>query len=120
MILKKKNFGSKGNIQKNFYILRKYFEVFNNTLAKMSQNIFAYAFVSEHSMYYFYFEKKIGLFSVGGGSTPPPPFSVLLTNTEEEPVDELEGRDDQDGHGKQPDPWRAFIAICMVRVVFSL
>ena len=91
-----------------------------NTLAKMSQTIFAYAFVSEHSMYYFYFEKKIGLFSVGGGSTPPPPFSVLLTNTEEEPVDELEGRDDQHGHGKQPDPWRAFIAICMVRVVFSL
>ena len=47
------NFGPRG---KNFNILRKYFEqcpILTDTLAKMSQNIFAYSFVSEHSKHYF-------------------------------------------------------------------
>ena len=46
-----------------------------DTLAKMSQNIFAYSFVSEHSKHLF--EKNLVFFSRGwgGGSTPPPPLS---------------------------------------------
>ena len=48
------------NTFKRFNILRKYlenFQLLTDTLAKMSQNIFAYSFVSEHIKHFFYFEK---------------------------------------------------------------
>ena len=81
MILKKKNFGSKGKIliKINFQYLRKYSEKIN-TFAKISQNIFAYSSVSEHSkhasflkigIYFslqFYMNLKIAFFS----PTPEP------------------------------------------------
>ena len=50
-----------------------------NSLAKILQNIFAYSFVSEQSIY-FYFEKKIAIFGRRGGRplSPPPPHPLRL------------------------------------------
>ena len=48
----------------NFNILKSILKrFFTDSLAKSSQNIFAYSFVSEHSKHYFYFEKK----TIAGG-----------------------------------------------------
>ena len=45
----------------------KYCEQFlMDTLANISQNIFAYTFVSEHSKHFFLFREKKNFFSVGG------------------------------------------------------
>ena len=44
-----------------------------DTLPKISQNIFAYSFVSEHSTIFFYFEKKLFLRPVS--LTPSPPLA---------------------------------------------
>ena len=60
MILKEnKKFGSKGNTY--FNIFRKYCEkkFLIDTHAKMSQNMLAYSFVSEHSNYFFFILRKI-------------------------------------------------------------
>ena len=46
-----------------------------NSLAQISQNIFANSFVSEHSKHFFYFDKKNLHFSAAG-PPPPPPFFV--------------------------------------------
>ena len=40
-----------------------------DTLAKISQNIFAYSFDLEHSKHFFYVEKKLAFF--GGERSPP-------------------------------------------------
>ena len=42
-----------------------------DTLAKSSQNIFLYSFVSDHSKHFLFIFRKKNIFS-GGGSTPPP------------------------------------------------
>ena len=67
----KKNFGSKGKIFRKISVFQKNIvkKVSMDTLAKMSQNIFAY-FVSENSKHFFHFRNKRTLFS-GGGSPPP-------------------------------------------------
>ena len=44
-----------------------------DTLGKMSQNIFAYSFVSEHSKHFFYLKKKLAFLSVEGVDPPPTP-----------------------------------------------
>ena len=54
---------------------RKYQKFLTDTLARISQNIFVYSFVSEHSKNVFYFEKKTAFFS-GGWSTPSPPLPL--------------------------------------------
>ena len=48
---RKKYYGSKGNTLKKFQYFKKICMYFflTDTLTKMSQNIFAYSFVSEHS-----------------------------------------------------------------------
>ena len=44
-----------------------------DTLAKISQNIYAYSFVSEHSKYFLlYLEKNLDFLAAGMGSIPPP------------------------------------------------
>ena len=44
-----------------------------DTLAKISQNIVAYSFCSEHFKYFFFvFEEKKKLCGGGGGGQPPP------------------------------------------------
>ena len=48
-----------------------------DTLANMSQNIFAEYFVSEHSKHFFYFEKTIAFFSGGGGGGASRKFPTL-------------------------------------------
>ena len=58
---RRKKIGSKGKIL--FNILRKYFEMFlTYTLSKMSKNIFAYSFVSEHFKTFFLFWEKTCIF----------------------------------------------------------
>ena len=56
----KKNFDSKENIVRNVQILMEF-------LAKISQNIFAYSLVSEHSKHFFILRKKCIFLAVGGG-----------------------------------------------------
>ena len=48
-ILKEKKLCSKGKIIRKMFL--------TETLAKMSQNMYAYSFFSEHSKHFFYFEK---------------------------------------------------------------
>ena len=57
----RKNLVCKGKIlRKNFNVVRKYWGkcFLTDTLAKTSQNIFAYSFVSEHSKHSFLFQEK--------------------------------------------------------------
>ena len=42
------------------------------TLAKTSQNIFAYSFISEHSKHFVYIQKKTFLSELGEGGVDPP------------------------------------------------
>ena len=77
LILKKKIFCSKG---KNNFDILKNFSFLTNTLAKLSKTIFAYSFVSEHSMHFFFIlRKNLHFLEKGGGagsSTPPPLFDA--------------------------------------------
>ena len=71
--------------KKTLVLKENYFETFQyfmkisgkfitDTLAKISQNIFAYFSISEHSASSSLFQKKIHLFWFGPGGLPPPPF----------------------------------------------
>ena len=51
---------------------RIFYNFLTDAPTKMSQNIFAYSFVSENSEHFLYFEKKKTRIFIGGGSTPPP------------------------------------------------
>ena len=55
-------------------IFRKIVNFFTDILAKKSQNIFAYSFVSEHSKLFFIIRKN---FSGGGVGRPPPSYNCL-------------------------------------------
>ena len=69
---KKKNFGSKGKLLSFQYFKKIFWKMFLEfCFSKMSQNILAYSFVSEHNKYFFYFEKKKCIFSGGGGGVDP-------------------------------------------------
>ena len=51
-----------------------------DTLAKMSQNIFAYFSISEHSASFSHFQKKKLFWLRPGGLPPPPPVYGLVRN----------------------------------------
>ena len=85
MILKKKNFGSKGKI-----ILKK---CLRNTL------------VSEYSMQFYYFEKKkLVFFSSGGEGVDPPPFPKHMCETFAfDPIDAIPHA------GDGPETWQRIV-----------
>ena len=62
MFLMKKNFGSKGKIR-----------FLADTLAKISQNVFAYFSISAHSASFSLFQKKKTILVTGEGFPPPRP-----------------------------------------------
>ena len=66
-----KNFGSKGKILRKVQYL---FNFLSDTLAKMSQSLVAYSFVSEHSKHFFYVENKTCILKRGR----PTPLSAPL------------------------------------------
>ena len=74
---RKQNFCTKDKmLKKNIYI---YLLNLTDTLAKMSQNIFAYSSVSEHSKHFFlYFEKKLPFLSAGRGGRVKNAFLLLF------------------------------------------
>ena len=61
-------------VKEKYLMIRKYgknVQVFKHLCKKYSaKNIFAHSFVSEHSTNFFYFEKKLGLFSNAGVDPP--------------------------------------------------
>ena len=75
----KKNFCSKGKIQYFMKLSEKMF--LTDTLAKISQNIFAYISISEHSSSFSLFQKKTPiLVTARGFPRPPPPFTDWSVN----------------------------------------
>ena len=72
MILKEKNLVLKEKYLEKFQYFEKILWKMDNvmdTLSKMSQNIFAYSFVSEHSNIFCILIKKMCFFSDGGGGS---------------------------------------------------
>ena len=65
----KKKIGSKGKILQYFMKSGKIF--LKDTLAKMSQNIFAYFSISDHSASFSLFQKKTPILGMARGSPPP-------------------------------------------------
>ena len=72
MILKKKKtLVLKENFQYFNKIILKISKFFTNTFANMSQNIFAYSFVSEHHKHFILILRKKNFLAAGVGRPPP-------------------------------------------------
>ena len=53
------------------------FKFITDTLAKMSQNIFAYFSISEHSAYFSLFQNKTPILVTARGFAPPPVYGLV-------------------------------------------
>ena len=49
------------------HVIKMLRQILTDTLANISQNVFAHSFVLEHSKHLFYFKKKIAFLAAGGG-----------------------------------------------------